>query len=57
MSRAKEFRNNAEMLRGRAQTATNSQDRANWLEIAQHWENLAREAEKYPDAFPIGNGT
>jgi hypothetical protein len=57
MSRADEFRKNADAAREFARTTMSPDDRAIWLEIAGHWDQLAREATRHPDAFPPGDGT
>jgi hypothetical protein len=31
-------------------------DKKTWLEIADHWDRLAKEAERFPGAFRSGNG-
>jgi|KBSMisStaDraftv2_1062788.scaffolds.fasta_scaffold757974_2 hypothetical protein len=55
MSRADEFRKNAAMVRSLAGGTRNGKDQATWLEIAEHWDHLAREADRYPHAFQAGD--
>ena len=49
------FRKNADTRRALAESAQGA-DRDTWLDIAAHWEHLAIEAERNPEAFPSGNG-
>jgi hypothetical protein len=57
MTGAVDFRKNAEMCREMAKAATAPDTQANWLSLAHHWEQLAREAERFPEAFPGSNGS
>jgi hypothetical protein len=50
MNQADEFRNNARIFRQRASEAKT------WLEIAAHWDHLAREADRHPEAFEEDDG-
>jgi hypothetical protein len=52
MSRADEFRKNADECRQHAAKAFNPLDKERWLKIAEHWLLMAQEA----DAAPITVG-
>ena len=52
MSRADEFRKNANECRQQAAKAFNPLDKERWLKIAEHWLRMAQEA----DAPPITGG-
>jgi hypothetical protein len=49
MSRANEFRTNADECREQAARAINPLDKERWLKIAQHWLQMAQEAEEGPN--------
>ena len=49
MSRAEEFRKNADKCRQQAAKAINHLDKERWLKIAEHWLQMAQEAEADPD--------
>jgi len=49
MSRAEEFRKNADECRQQAAKSINHLDKERWLTIAEHWLQLAQEAEADPD--------
>ena len=46
MSRADEFRKNAEECRQQAAKSFNSLDKERWLKIAEHWLQMAQEEEE-----------
>ena len=51
---ADEFRKNAAMVRSLAVARENGKDQATWLEIAEHWDHLAREADRFhPNFRPV----
>jgi hypothetical protein len=49
MSRADEFRKNADECRQQAAKAFNPLDKERWLKIAEHWLLMAQEADVAPD--------
>jgi hypothetical protein len=49
MSRADEFRKNADECRQKAAKAFNPLDKERWLKIAEHWLLMAQEADAAPD--------
>ena len=49
MSRADEFRKNADECRQQSAKAINHLDKERWLKIAEHWLQIAQEAEAAPD--------
>jgi hypothetical protein len=56
MSQPSEYRKNADMCRQLAHASSRPDDRRTWLEIAQHWDWVAMEAERSPGASPKGDG-
>jgi hypothetical protein len=56
MSRAIEFRKTADKMRDLAKRTSIPEARDAWLQIADHWDRLAHEAERHPGAFPSGDG-
>jgi hypothetical protein len=56
MGQADEFRKKAKIAHQFAKTAAKSEDQKTWLEIAAHWDRLAKEAERNSAAFWGGNG-
>ena len=49
MSRAEEFRKNADECSQQAAKSINHFDKERWLKIAEHWLQLAQDAEAEPD--------
>jgi hypothetical protein len=51
MEKATEFRERACDCRRQAELAMKGTSKEQWLKIADQWEQLAQQAERFPDAF------
>ena len=51
MSRAEDFRKNADERRQQAAKSINHLDKERWLKISEHWLQMAQDAEAEPDTM------